>query len=61
MRRSDPVQWGLPIPERLKLIIRAFDVDSDDPTFERVAKQFRYETGRALDRDDYEAAMKKEK
>lgn len=55
------MQWGLTIPERLRLIIRAFDVDDDEPTFERVAKQFRYETGRALDRDDYEAAMKKEK
>lgn len=55
------MQWGLTIPERLRLIIRAFAEDSDEPTFERVAKQYRYETGRALDRDDYDAAMKREK
>lgn len=52
--------WGLTIPERLRLIIRAFAEDNDEPTFDRVSKQYRYETGRVLDRDDYDAAMKKE-
>lgn len=55
------MQWGLTIPERLRLIIRSLAECKESTSFASVGERFRHETGRALDRDDYEAAMKKEK
>jgi hypothetical protein len=55
------VCYGLSVPDRLRLILRALRECSEPDSFASVAKQYRTETKHALDRDAYETAMKKEK
>lgn len=58
--RKTDVCYGLSVPDRLRLILRALRECSEPDSFASVAKQYRTETKHALDREDYERAIKRE-
>ena len=58
--RKTEVCYGLSVPDRLRLIIRSLRECSEPDSFASVSKQYRTETKHALDREDYDRAMKRE-